>query len=75
MQFKCHDNRYKVEPSTSQEARRAAEMMAARNMTLSQKDRVACYLAHTTKVADSHYRMLQPQDVTKTAELLLVMNE
>lgn len=39
-QFKCHNSRYRVEPSTSQEARRAAEMMAARNMTLGQKDRV-----------------------------------
>lgn len=68
-------DRYSVDPSTSQEARRAAEADAVERFTPRQTDIVARYLTHTTKVAESHYRMQTPDQINETAELLSILNK
>lgn len=49
--------------------------MAAKYLTPGQKERVARYLAHTTRVAEGHYRMTMPDQVTETTEMLLFLEE
>lgn len=69
---------YSVDPSTSQEARRAAEaeIEAEELFTPRQTVIVARNLAHTTKVAESHYWMQTPPDqINETAELLSIVNK
>ncbi|XP_029903936.1 uncharacterized protein LOC115356811 isoform X2 [Myripristis murdjan] len=66
---------YKVDRSTSQEVRRAAETQAAKNFTPAQKEKVARYMAHTTQVAEAHYRMMLPEQTAETAELMMVLND
>ncbi|KAK9535941.1 hypothetical protein VZT92_005775 [Zoarces viviparus] len=62
--------RYKVSNVTSREVRRIAETEVDSTFTTSQKEGVARYMAHTTAVAKSHYRMLDPASVVQTAVLL-----
>ena len=68
---------YKVQPSTSMQVRRAAETQLAETQlasmcTESQKEDVALwqYLAHTSSVANQHYRMRQPHVVAATAAIM-----
>ncbi|KAK9521286.1 hypothetical protein VZT92_021105 [Zoarces viviparus] len=62
--------RYKVSNVTSQEVRRIAETEVNSTFKTSQKEGAARYMAHTTAVAKSHYRMLVPAAVVQTAVLL-----
>ncbi|KAK9516040.1 hypothetical protein VZT92_025299 [Zoarces viviparus] len=67
---------YKVSNVTSQEVRRIAQTEVDSTFTTSQKEGVARrymaqrYMAHTTAVAKTHYRMLDPASVVQTAVLL-----
>ncbi|XP_029903855.1 uncharacterized protein LOC115356767 [Myripristis murdjan] len=67
--------RYKVDRSTSQEVRRAAETHVAKNFTPAQKEKVARYMAHTTQVAKAHYQMMLLEQIAETAELMMVLND
>lgn len=61
---------YKLPSITSQEIRRTVETDAAANFTEEQKASVAHYMAHSTAVANQHYRMKTLDSVVATANLL-----
>lgn len=61
---------YKVFPLRSQDIRRAVETEGAFAFSKNQKEDVAHYLAHSTAVAEQHYRIRTTEAVVATAELL-----
>ncbi|XP_038575161.1 uncharacterized protein LOC119902857 isoform X1 [Micropterus salmoides] len=61
---------YKLPDIKSQEIRRTVETDAAANFTEEQKASVAHYMAHSTAVANQHYRMKTLDTVVATANLL-----
>ncbi|XP_062418036.1 uncharacterized protein LOC119194653 isoform X1 [Pungitius pungitius] len=72
--FRLHTS-YKVQNTTSQEVRRVAETEADSIFSASQKEGVARYMAHTTAVAQKHYRMLTAEAVVETSVLLAKLSE
>lgn len=61
---------YNLQTCTSMEVRRVAETQFASVCTEGQKEDVAHYLAHTSAVANQHYRMRQPHVVVATALIM-----
>ncbi|XP_075944699.1 uncharacterized protein LOC142946711 [Anarhichas minor] len=66
--------KYKVSNVTSHDIRRIAETEANSTFTTAQKEGVARYMAHSSEVAKSHYRMPVPQDIVRTAVLLATLS-
>ncbi|XP_048064780.1 uncharacterized protein LOC125279313 [Megalobrama amblycephala] len=65
---------YKLPNIKSQQVRRTVETDAAANFTEEQKASVAHYMAHSTAVANQHYRMKTLDSVVVTSNLLTSMN-
>ncbi|XP_077357112.1 uncharacterized protein LOC144004069 [Festucalex cinctus] len=61
---------YHIKPSCSQEVRRAIETLAGQQLDRSGKEKVSHYLAHSTSVAEQHYRMRVSQGVVEIADVL-----
>ncbi|XP_048021450.1 uncharacterized protein LOC125252307 [Megalobrama amblycephala] len=65
---------YKLPNIKSQQVRRTVETDAAANFTEEQKASVAHYMAHSTAVANQHYRMKTLDSVVATSNLLSSMS-